>query len=99
MWQIMITTRCGPKGNIAIPTYGGGMQFIEMTGKTLMRVVSDNEISPEQMRECGVKDDSLVRVNPQGDIEVRRRDSWDVIGGLLGEFDSRLRHETGLDWV
>jgi hypothetical protein len=75
------------------------MRFIEMTGKTLMRVVSDNEISPEQMRECGVKDDSLVRVNPQGDIELRRPDRWDVIGGLLGEFDARLRHETGLDWA
>jgi hypothetical protein len=75
------------------------MRFIEMTGKTLMRVVSDNEISPEQMRECGVKEDSLVRVNRQGDIELRRSDRWDVIGGLLGEFDARLRHETGLDWA
>jgi hypothetical protein len=75
------------------------MQFIEMTGKTLLRVVSENEISPEQLRESGVTQDSLVRVNPQGDIEVRRRDRWDIIGGLLGEFDARLRHETGLDWA
>jgi hypothetical protein len=75
------------------------MQFIEMTGKTLLRVVSENEISPEQLRESGVTENSLVRVNPQGDIELRRRDRWDIIGGLLGEFDTRLRHETGLDWA
>ena len=75
------------------------MQFIEMTGKTLLRVVSENELTPEQLRECGVREDSLVRVNPQGDIELRRRDRWDVIGGLLGEFEARLHHETGLDWA
>ena len=75
------------------------MQFIEMTGKTLLRVVSENEISPEQLRESGVTEESLVRVNPQGDIELRRADRWDVIGGLLGEFVGRLRHETGLDWA
>ena len=69
------------------------MKFIEMTGRTLLRVVSENEISPEQLRECGVKEESLVRVNPQGDIELRRHDRWDVIGGLLGEFDARVRHE------
>ncbi len=74
-------------------------QFIEMTGKTLMRVVSDNEISPEQLRESGVTEESLVRVNPEGDIELRRRDRWDVIGGLLGEFSPRVHKETGLDWA
>jgi hypothetical protein len=74
-------------------------QFIEMTGKTLLRVVSENELTPGQLRECGVREDSLVRVNPQGDIELRRRDRWDVIGGLLGEFEARLRHETGLEWA
>jgi hypothetical protein len=24
---------------------------------------------------------------------------WDVVGGLLGEFDRRLTKETGLDWA
>ena len=33
------------------------------------------------------------------DIEVRRPSGWDVIGGLLGEFDERIRRETGLDWA
>jgi hypothetical protein len=75
------------------------MQFIEMTGKTLMQVVSPDEISPEQLRELDVDDKTLVRVNLQGDIEVRRRDRWDVIGGLLGEYDHRLRKATGLDWA
>ena len=38
-------------------------------------------------------------LNRQGDIEVRRPSGWDVIGGLLGEFDERIRRETGLDWA
>ena len=42
---------------------------------------------------------TIVRVNRQGDIEVRRPTGWDVIGGLLGEFDERIRRETGLDWA
>ena len=44
-------------------------------------------------------DNTIVRVNRQGDIEVRRPSGWDVIGGLLGEFDERIRKETGLDWA
>ena len=42
---------------------------------------------------------NFYRVNPQGDIEVRRHDGWDVIGGLIGEFEHRVREETGLDWA
>jgi hypothetical protein len=75
------------------------MQFIEMTGRTLMKVVSEGEISPQQLKASGVTEDSLVRINRQGDIELRRPHRWDVIGGLLGEFDGRLKHETGLDWA
>lgn len=75
------------------------MQFIEMTGKTLMRVVQEDEMSPAQLRASGVSEESLIRVNLQGDIEVRRPHRWDVIGGLLGEFAGRVRHETGLDWA
>ena len=37
--------------------------------------------------------------NQPMDIEIRRHDRWDVIGGLLGEFDERVRRETGLDWA
>jgi hypothetical protein len=46
-----------------------------------------------------VGDDTIVRINRHGDIEVRRRDRWDVIGGLLGNFEVRARSETGLDWA
>jgi hypothetical protein len=48
---------------------------------------------------AGVRDDTVVRVNQQGDVEVRLRDGWDVIGGLLGNFEERVRKETGLDWA
>jgi len=75
------------------------MQFIEMSGKMLFKVVSEDELSPDQLAEVGVKDDSVVRINRQGDIEIRRANGWDVIGGLLGDFTHRIQRETGLDWV
>ena len=75
------------------------MQFIEMSGKTLQRIVSDDELHPGELAKLGVTDESVVRINRQGDIELRRADRWDVIGGLLGEFEERIKHETGLDWV
>jgi len=75
------------------------MRFIEMSGKTLRRVISDDEFSPEQLAQIGVSDDSVVRVNRQGDIEIRRAASWDVVGGLLGNFEERIKQETGLDWA
>ncbi|MFV2069520.1 MAG: hypothetical protein ACC645_21355 [Pirellulales bacterium] len=75
------------------------MPFIEMTGKMLTSIISPDEISPEELRSAGVTDESIVRVNKQGDIEVRRANGWDVVGGLLGEFDRRLKQETGCDWA
>jgi hypothetical protein len=75
------------------------MQFIEMSGKTLQRIISDDELHPHELDELGVTDDSVVRINRQGDIELRRTDRWDVIGGLLGEFEDRIKNETGLEWV
>lgn len=75
------------------------MQFIEMSGKTLKKFISGDELSPEQLQDMHVHDESLVRVNRQGDIEVRRHDRWDVIGGLLGDFERRVRKESGLDWA
>jgi len=76
-----------------------GPRFIEMSGKTLMGIVRDDGPSPEELAEVGVTDESIIRVNPQGDIEIRRSDRWDVIGGLLGEFEDRVREATGLDWA
>ena len=75
------------------------MQFIEMSGKTLLRLSKDTGPSPEELDEIGVTDESIVRVNRQGDIELRRADRWDVIGGLLGDFEARVKRETGLDWA
>ena len=76
-----------------------GARFIEMSGETLMRIVRDDGPSPEELAEVGVDDKSIIRVNRQGDIEIRRTDRWDVIGGLLGDFEGRVREATGLDWA
>jgi hypothetical protein len=75
------------------------MSFIEMTGATLEKIVADDELHHDDLSAAGVDGHTIVRVNKQGDIEVRRPSGWDVIGGLLGEFDERIRRETGLDWA
>jgi hypothetical protein len=75
------------------------MKFIEMRGVQLMHLLSPDEIKPDELRKAGLTDKCLVRVNLQGDIEVRRRDRWDVIGGLLGDYEHRIMKETGLDWA
>ena len=75
------------------------MKFIEMTGKRLADVVRDDEINAPDLPATGVKEDTIIRINQQGDIEVRRPEGWDVIGGLIGEYESRIRKATGLDWV
>ena len=75
------------------------MKFIEMTGKVLKRLILDDELHAGDLTSTGVDDDTIVRINRQGDIEVRRTDRWDVIGGLLGNYEQRLKQETGLDWT
>jgi hypothetical protein len=75
------------------------MQFIEMTGKALKRLIVDDELHAGDLGSTGIEDDTIVRVNRQGDIEVRRTDRWDVIGGLLGNYEQRIKRETGLDWA
>ncbi|MGE3776348.1 MAG: hypothetical protein AB7F89_04120 [Pirellulaceae bacterium] len=75
------------------------MQFIEMTGRTLGKIITVKELHTTTLEEAGVHDSTIVRVNEQGDIEVRRKDRWDVIGGLLGNYEERIRHITGLDWA
>ena len=75
------------------------MKFIEMTGSTLAVIINDGELHAEDLVEAGVGDDTIVRINQHGDIEVRRDVKWDVIGGLLGDFDQRVQQKTGLDWV
>jgi len=75
------------------------MKFIEMTGKSLKRLVAEDELHAGDLASTGIEDDTIVRVNRQGDIEVRRTDRWDVIGGLLGNYEQRIKQETGLDWA
>ncbi len=78
---------------------GNTPQFIEMVGSTLLRVLTEQEPTRADLAESGVDESSIIRVNRHGDIEVRRRDRWDLIGGLLGDFADRVRQETGLDWA
>jgi hypothetical protein len=75
------------------------MSFIEMTGATLRRAMHEDELQGNELEQARVADDTIVRVNRQGDIEVRRPRGWDVVGGLLGGFEERIRRETGLDWA
>jgi hypothetical protein len=75
------------------------MSFIEMTGATLRRAMHDGELNEEDLAKARVTESTIVRVNRQGDIEVRRPHGWDVIGGLLGGFEERIRRETGLEWA
>ena len=75
------------------------MKFIEMTGKTLREIVQEDELHVEDLTSAGVLNDTFVRINEQGDIEVRRTDRWDVIGGLLGNYVPRIKKKTGLDYA
>ncbi len=75
------------------------MKFIEMTGATLDQIINDGELHTTDLKSAGVDATSIVRVNQHGDIEVRRAVKWDVIGGLLGNFEERIRQTTGCDWA
>jgi hypothetical protein len=73
------------------------MQFIEMSGKTLLKLANADEAAG--LKKAGITEQSLVRINRQGDIEVRHRGEWGIVGGLLGDFETRVKHATGLDWA
>ncbi len=75
------------------------MKFIELTGENLKQIIDDGELHTSDLKDAGVSDNSIVRVNQQGDIEIRRALKWDVIGGLLGNFEERVKISTGLDWA
>lgn len=76
-----------------------GTQFIELTGKTLLDVVNDGEIDVKQLHDAGVSGDSILRINRYGEIELRDRSKWTLVGGLIGNFEERLVHLTGLEWT
>ncbi len=73
--------------------------FIEMTGKTLNDMMNEDEMGATNLADVGVTDESIVRVNKQGDIELRAPEGWDIVGGLIGEFEARVKHATGLNWA
>jgi hypothetical protein len=75
------------------------MQFIELTGKTLLDVVNEGEIDFKELHDAGVTGDSIVRINKFGEIELRCKNQWTLVGGLIGNFEERLMRLTGLDWV
>ena len=75
------------------------MRFVEVTGRTLAQIVNEGELRAADMAAVGITDDTIIRINEQGDIEVRRREGWDVVGGLLGDYEERVRRISGLDWV
>ena len=73
--------------------------FIEMTGKTLSEMMDEDELGIDNLSDVGVTDETIVRVNRQGDLEIRKPDGWDIVGGLIGEFETRVKKATGLDWA
>ena len=75
------------------------MKFLEMTGKTLAEIVKDDELHTSDLEAAGVDEHTIVRINEQGDIEIRQRERWAVIGGLLGDYIDRVKESTGLDWA
>jgi hypothetical protein len=75
------------------------MKFVEMTGKRLAELINDGELHAADLESAGITSDTIVRINEQGDIEVRRTNCWDVVGGLLGEYRERIRRITGMEWA
>lgn len=75
------------------------MQFIEMTGKELMNALTDDELTAEDLQKSHITETSIVRINRQGDIEVRRPEGWDVVGGLIGEYEGRITKSSGRTWA
>ena len=75
------------------------MRFIEMNGRCLAELVKDDELHVNDLQAAGIENETIVRINQQGDIEVRRPDRWDVVGGLLGDFYERVKRQTGRDWA
>jgi hypothetical protein len=72
------------------------MKFVEISGETLLKLADQEQIPG--LRASGVTEQSKVRINPQGDVELQQQGGWSIIGGLLGDYESRIRKLTGLDW-
>ncbi len=75
------------------------MRFIELSGEQLMSVLEKDEVTPAELKTAGLTPKCLVRINMQGDIEVRRAEGWDVIGGLIGDYEQRIKRASGRNWA
>lgn len=75
------------------------MRYIELTGRTLLDVINDGEVNPDELHQAGVSSQSILRVNIYGELELRHHNRWEMVGGLLGNYEDRLRKVTGYDWV
>jgi hypothetical protein len=75
------------------------MKFVEMTGTTLKVLINEGELHANDWETAGIASETIVRVNEQGDIEVRRSAGWDVVGGLIGEYKDRILHVTGMEFA
>ena len=75
------------------------MKFLEVTGETLAQIINDDEIHADDLMTAGVTPQSILRINEHGDIEIRRPTQWEIVGGLLGNYEERVKHATGRDWA
>jgi hypothetical protein len=73
------------------------MKFAEITGAALLKLAEADELPA--LHSAGVEDESKIRINEQGDIELWQRGHWSVIGGLLGDYKTRIKRMTGQDWT
>jgi hypothetical protein len=73
------------------------MKFVHVRGEELFQLVDAREAT--ELKTAGVVADSEIRINRQGDIEVLQNGNWSIIGGLLGDYESRIRRITGQDWT
>ena len=71
---------------------------LQLAHRSVRRYLPD-EVTPAELKAAGLTPKCLVRINMQGDIEVRRPESWDVIGGLIGDYEKRIKHASGRDWA
>lgn len=74
------------------------VKFIEITGEQLFSIMLPDELNRDELEAAGVHSHSVVRVNLQGDLELRRPDGWMIIGGLLGDYQHRVESHTGLEY-
>ncbi|MBI3837082.1 MAG: hypothetical protein HY288_04005 [Planctomycetia bacterium] len=71
-------------------------QFVEIPGALLLKLANSQELP--DLRAAGVTEQSEIRINQHGDIEMLQAGDWAIIGGLLGDYKNRIKRLTGLDW-